>query len=226
MDARGAPLLLASLLIAGRAAAQAVPASPPPPPEAVPVGAGASAEPAGPSPLLGLGLDEGPPPEPWIAGGQLGVGTGLAPRFGGRLVIFAERSRLHEPAARLAAALQPNSGDVGDVALRHTIWAVRVELCSPALGTPRLEWRGCGALDAGLVATRAERENTLRDTAPWGAFGAHARLRRWLAPKLGIEGEVGGLFPLSRYSLVDQGVVEFRDTAGLSVAIGLDLRLD
>ncbi|GEM_PF-5310864 len=225
VHARAIPLLLASLLVVGRAGAQAVLAATPPPAAAA-VGAGASAEPAEPSPILGLGLDEGPPPEPWIAGGQLGAGTGLAPRLGGRLVIFAERSRLREPAARLAAVLQPNAGDVGDVTLRHTIWAVRVELCSPALGTPRLEWRGCGALDAGLAVTRAERENILRDTVPWGAFGAHARLRRWLAPKLGLEGEVGGLFPLSRYSIVDRGVVEFRDTAGLSVALGFDLRFD
>ncbi len=216
MDVRGAPLFLVALLLAERAAAQSV--APPAEP--------ALSASAGLSPILGLGMDEGSPPEPWIVGGQLGLGTGLAPRAGGRLAIFAERSRRREPAVRLAAVLQPNPGEVGDVTLRHTIWAARVELCSPALGTPRLEWRGCGALDAGVVVTRAERENTLRDTAPWGAFGAHARLRQWIAPKLGIEGEVGGLFPLSRYSLVDRGIVEFRDTAGLSLAVGLALRLD
>jgi hypothetical protein len=222
------------LLQAGVAAAEPAAESGPVGPEATAPPAAAAAAPTHdggaaavpPSPLLGLERPDEPPPEPWIAGAQLGFDTGVAPRVGGRWLLFAERSRRHEPATRLAAVLQPSSGDVDAFLLRRHIYAVRVELCSPALGTASTEWRGCGALDAGFVTTTADRPGAERETSPWGAVAAHTRLRQWLQPRLALEVEVGGLFPLSTYSVVSGGVERFRDRAGLSAGFGLAMRFD
>lgn len=195
--------------LTGRAAASGIEPSAPP----LPIGAVAPPAPAA--------------PDPWVAGVQLGFGTGLAPTAGGRAALFAERWRRREPSLRLGLLLLPNPVEIDGAMVRRNVFAGRLELCSPALGSARLEWRGCGAADVGTVVTSwGEDRRETRSALSWGAVALHARLRQWLGRSWGVEGEVGGLFPLSRYALVNQGVEAQRDSAGLSLALGLAHRFD
>ncbi|MBN2194253.1 MAG: hypothetical protein JW751_15660 [Polyangiaceae bacterium] len=197
------------------------------PPSPAPVPEAASTLPVVPPPVLGR-EDLEPPPDPWFIGAQVGFGTGLAPHWGGRAAVFVERSKRREPAMRLGLVLQPNRGEAAGIDFRHTVYAFRVELCSPPVGTPTLEWRGCGAADGGVVVTgaTADDSSSAHDSSSWGALGLHARLRQWLGARIGVEGEVGGLFPLSQYTVVVGGVERFRDRAGLSLALGVVSQFD
>lgn len=164
---------------------------------------------------------------PWIAGGQLGLATGLASHVGSRFAGFAERSTFGTPSVRLVGWLGLNAIELGATTVHHSVLAARAELCSPALGRSWLEWRACGAGDGGVVLASSSRPNAPRDSVPWVALAAHTRLRVWVSSRVGLETEVGGLFPLTRYSVLGaERVTYLRDTAGFTLALGAAARFE
>jgi hypothetical protein len=161
----------------------------------------------------------------WRVGVQGGMLTGLGSGLMGRGTAFVElrgafRPILPEMTLRAAAVGTWGSAKTSQGVVRQSVWAGRLDVCPLAFGGATLSARPCAAGELGQIRAHG----AFSDSTLWAALGVHARGQWVFSGPFALEGELGALFPLSKYQvaagstvLLESAPVAFSFVLGLSV---------
>ncbi len=166
-------------------------------------------------------------PARWRIGVQGGALGGVSPGLLARGTAFVELGGAFEPllpdlTLRAAAAGAVGSWDTRSGVVRQSLWAGRLDVCPVDFGGPLLFLRPCAAGEVGQMRA----SSTYRDSSLWRALGVHVRGLWILGGAVGVEAEVGAMFPLNRYEVAAGSTVLYRSApAGLSAMVGASFEL-